>query len=135
MVVVMVAGLTLLVTAGHDLVLQVNATPARGNLTQEIILGIDTLLAGLALLVLWLRRRSVLDLWLMIVMCAFIIEIVVITYPHSPPRFSVGWYSGRFYVSFPPVLSCLYCSTRRRRFTHCSSVPWWQNVASGTPAL
>ena len=52
MVVVMVAGLTLLVTAGHDLVLQVNATPARGNLTQEIILGIDTLLAGLALLVL-----------------------------------------------------------------------------------
>jgi hypothetical protein len=69
MVVVMVAGLTLLVTAGHDLVLQVNATPARGNLTQEIILGIDTLLAGLALLVLWLRRRSVLDLWL-IMSCA-----------------------------------------------------------------
>jgi signal transduction histidine kinase len=113
MVVVMVAGLTLLVTAGHDLVLQVNATPARGNLTQEIILGIDTLLAGLALLVLWLRRRSVLDLWLMIVMCAFIIEIVVITYPHSPPRFSVGWYSGRFYgfVSASIVLFVLLYET------------------------
>jgi hypothetical protein len=133
-VVMIVAGLTLLVTAGHDLVLQVNATPARGNLTQEIILGIDTLLAGLALLVLWLRRRSVLDLWLMIVMCAFIIEIVVITYPNSPPRFSVGWYSGRFYGFVSASIVCLSCSTRRRRFTHCSSVPWWRSVESGTPA-
>ena len=60
-----------------------------------------------------LRRRSVLDLWLMIVMCAFIIEIVVITYPHSPPRFSVGWYSGRFYgfVSASIVLFVLLYET------------------------
>jgi hypothetical protein len=42
----------------------------------------------LALIVLWVRRRSVLDLWLMVVMCAYIIEI-------SFPRFSVGWYVGR----------------------------------------
>jgi hypothetical protein len=27
--------------------------------------------------VLWLRRRSVLDLWLMIAMCAFVIELFV----------------------------------------------------------
>jgi signal transduction histidine kinase len=108
-----VAGLTLLVTAGEDLLLRVNDTTARGNRTQEIILGIDSLLAGLALLVLWFRRRSVLDLWLMIVMCAFIIEIVVITYPHSPPRFSVGWYSGRFYgfVSGSIVLFVLLYET------------------------
>jgi signal transduction histidine kinase len=42
----------------------------------------------LALIVLWVRRRSVLDLWLMVVMCAYILEI-------SFPRFSVGWYIGR----------------------------------------
>jgi signal transduction histidine kinase len=42
----------------------------------------------LALIVLWVRRRSVLDLWLMVVMCAYVVEI-------SFPRFSVGWYVGR----------------------------------------
>jgi signal transduction histidine kinase len=108
-----VTGLTFLVTVGHDLLLHVNDNLSRGNRTQEIILGIDSLLAGLALLVLWFRRRSVLDLWLMIVMCAFIIEIAVITYPDSPPRFSVGWYSGRFYgfVSGTIVLFVLLYET------------------------
>jgi signal transduction histidine kinase len=48
----------------------------------------------LALIVLWVRRRSVLDLWLMVVMCAYIIEIVMISFP-VPVRFSVGWYAGR----------------------------------------
>ena len=49
----------------------------------------------------------------MIVMCTFIIEIVVITYPNSPPRFSVGWYSGRFYgfVSASIVLFVLLYET------------------------
>ena len=135
MVVVMVAGLTLLVTAGHDLVLQVNATPARGNLTQEIILGIDTLLAGLALLVLWLRRRSVLDLWLMILMCAFIIEIVVIRTRTRPRGSALVGIADASSVSFPPVLSCLYCSTRRRRFTHCLFRALVAERRERTPAL
>ena len=108
-----VAGITIFVTAGHDLLLQVNYDPSGGNRTQETILGIDTLLAGVTLLVLWLRRRSVLDLWLMIVMCAFMIEIAMITYPNSPPRFSVGWYTGRFYgfVSGSIVLFVLLYET------------------------
>ncbi|HEU0147424.1 MAG TPA: MASE4 domain-containing protein [Bradyrhizobium sp.] len=46
------------------------------------------LLSVLALVVLWVRRRSVLDLWLMVVMCAYVVEI-------SFPRFSVGWYAAR----------------------------------------
>jgi C4-dicarboxylate-specific signal transduction histidine kinase len=46
------------------------------------------LLSVLALIVLWVRRRSVLDLWLMVVMCAYVVEI-------SFPRFSVGWYAAR----------------------------------------
>ena len=65
LVVVMVAGLTLLATAGHDLVLQVNATPGpRKPATQEIILGIDTLLSGLALLRALAPPRWVLQIWL-----------------------------------------------------------------------
>jgi signal transduction histidine kinase len=52
--------------------------------------------SALALSVLWVRRRSVLDLWLMVVMCAYVIEICLISFP-APARFSVGWYAGRVY--------------------------------------
>ena len=48
------------------------------------------LLSVVALMVLWVRWRSVLDLWLMVVMCAYVVEI-------SFPRFSVGWYAGRIF--------------------------------------
>jgi PAS domain S-box-containing protein len=48
----------------------------------------------LAIVVLWARRRSVLDLWLMVVMCAFAIELCLISFP-VPARYSVGWYGGR----------------------------------------
>src|ERR1700730_7446089 len=55
-----------------------------------------TLLSVLALIVLWIRRRSVLDLWLMVVMCAYVIEISLISYP-VPARFSFGWHAGRVF--------------------------------------
>src|SRR5439155_6259893 len=48
------------------------------------------LLSVVALIVLWIRWRSVLDLWLMVVMCAYVVEI-------SFPRFSFGWYVGRVF--------------------------------------
>jgi signal transduction histidine kinase len=50
----------------------------------------------LALVLLWLRHRSVLDLWLMVVLCAYIIEISLTAFP-LPIRFSLGWYAGRIY--------------------------------------
>jgi signal transduction histidine kinase len=46
-----------------------------------------------AVATLWFRRRSVLDLWLMVVMCAYAIEIVLVSFP-VPARFTVGWYGG-----------------------------------------
>jgi signal transduction histidine kinase len=52
-------------------------------------------LSVLALIVLWIRRRSVLDLWLMVVMCAYLTEFCLITFPVRL-RFSVGWYVARF---------------------------------------
>src|SRR4051812_48298775 len=48
----------------------------------------------LALVVLWLRRRSILDLFLMVVLCAYLIEIPPHFYPF-PARFSTGWYAVR----------------------------------------
>jgi signal transduction histidine kinase len=51
-------------------------------------------LCAFALTVLWLRRRSVLDLFLMVVLSAYIIEIPPHYYPF-PARFSTGWYAVR----------------------------------------
>jgi signal transduction histidine kinase len=47
-----------------------------------------------ALVVLWLRRRSILDLFLMVVLCAYLIEIPPHYFPF-PARFSTGWYAVR----------------------------------------
>jgi signal transduction histidine kinase len=61
-----------------------------------------------ALVVLWLRRRSILDLWLMVVMCLYLIEIPLSYYP-VPTRFSVGWYAVRVigFMSSSIVLTVL----------------------------
>jgi signal transduction histidine kinase len=47
-----------------------------------------------AIAVLWVRRRSVLDLWLMVVMCLYLVEVPLSWYP-LPARFSTGWYAVR----------------------------------------
>ena len=52
------------------------------------------LLCATALVVLWFRRRSILDLFLMVVLCAYLIEIPPHYYPF-PARFSTGWYAVR----------------------------------------
>jgi signal transduction histidine kinase len=50
----------------------------------------DLSIGMLALLFLWLRRRSVLDLWLMVVACALIGELAL-----TVVRFSLGFYVSR----------------------------------------
>ena len=52
-----------------------------------------------AIIVLWTRRRVVLDLWLMIVTFLWAIEIPLSYYP-DPERFSLGWYTMRFFGIF-----------------------------------
>ncbi|MBY3075572.1 two-component sensor histidine kinase [Rhizobium laguerreae] len=47
-----------------------------------------------ALVLLWIRQRSMLDLWLMVVMSLYAIEIPLSYYP-TPVRFSIGWYAVR----------------------------------------
>jgi signal transduction histidine kinase len=51
-------------------------------------------LCTLALVLLWLRRRSVLDLFLIVVICAYLMELPPQYYPF-PARFSIGWYAVR----------------------------------------
>ena len=54
------------------------------------------MLSVFAIVVLWIRRRSVLDLWLMVVMFLYAIEVPLSYYP-DPIRFSVGWYAVRVF--------------------------------------
>jgi len=53
-------------------------------------------LGTLALGAVWIRRRSVLDLWLIVAIVAFIIEIVLSALI-AGTRFSVGYYAGRIF--------------------------------------
>jgi len=69
------------------------------------------LLAFLALALLWSRRRSVLDLWLMVVMCGLLIELCLIFLVGR--RYVIGWYAGRVYflISSALVLMILLSET------------------------
>jgi len=81
---------TFLITAYDPLLPRLMLDTSRVSALWYYAAGSMTLLSVLALIVLWIRRRSVLDLWLMVVMCAYVAEI-------SFPRFSVGWYAGRVF--------------------------------------
>lgn len=52
------------------------------------------LLSAVAIVLLWIQRRSLLDLWLMVVMLVFMTEVLISSFPVSA-RFSLGWYAGR----------------------------------------
>jgi signal transduction histidine kinase len=47
-----------------------------------------------ALVLLWIRRRTVLGLWSMVVTCLYLIEVPLTYYP-APIRFGVGWYAAQ----------------------------------------
>jgi len=88
--------LTFIVVAGDALLPPINLDPVHFSTTWLYIAGCLVLLSVLAVILLWIRRHSVLDLWLMVVMSAYAIEICMIAFP-IPARFSFGWYAGRVF--------------------------------------
>lgn len=66
---------------------------------------------GIALL--WLRRRSVLGLWLMVVLATLCLEIVLLSYVSGGIRLSIGWWAGRIcgLISASMVLVVLLSET------------------------
>jgi signal transduction histidine kinase len=59
----------------------------------------DCSLSLCALVALWVRRRSTLDLWLMVVMFFYAIDMPLSYFP-ATVRFSDGWYAVRFIAFF-----------------------------------
>lgn len=91
-----VCAVAYVVTAGDALLPRINIDPVHFSTLWLYIAGCLALCSALAVILLWVRRRSVLDLWLMVVMCAYVVEICLIAFP-VPARFSFGWYAGRFF--------------------------------------
>ena len=89
-------GFTILATAGQNLLPPI----MRGNsFTSTQVVAIWTVWGSslLALLVLWWRRpHSVLDVWLMVVMCAWLFDIALAGMLNAA-RFDLGFYAGRMY--------------------------------------
>ena len=99
-VIIVVCALTSAVTAGHDLMPRLlgdNTILPLGHYANGMI----SLTSVLALLLLWSRGKSVLDLWLMVAACALIME-TGLTALLVTTRFSVGFYATRL---FPLVIS------------------------------
>jgi len=89
-------GFTLLATAGHEWlpVIMSGQSDAPGKV---VVATASWLLCFAALAALWRRRPlSVLDLWLMVVMCAWILDVALAAVLNAG-RFDVGWYAGRVY--------------------------------------
>jgi signal transduction histidine kinase/CheY-like chemotaxis protein len=95
-VLALACALTVLATAGQD------ALPAimHGNhytTTMIVVVATTWALSLLALVVLWVRQpHTVLDLWLMVVMCAWLFDIALAAVLNAG-RFDFGFYAGRIY--------------------------------------
>jgi len=114
LVLTLACGLTLLATAGNNYLPALFAD--RVGFTPEARLAAATtmLLSVSAVAVLWLRRRSLLDQWLIIVALAVLLEMALGAMFVSG-RFSLGFYAGRLFslLTSTIVLVVLLVETMR----------------------
>ena len=83
--------------AGEPLLPHIMLDPLRFTSQWPYLVGAPIALASIsALVVLWFSRRSMLDLWLMVVMFLYLVEVPLSYYP-APSRFSAGWYAVRIF--------------------------------------
>src|SRR5262249_17453444 len=75
---------------------------------------VETAISGTALCVMWVRRRTLLDEWLMVALCAIVIELVLAALLPGE-RYNVAWYAARLYqaVTATVVMIVLLSETIR----------------------
>jgi signal transduction histidine kinase len=95
-VVGLACGLTVLTTAGHDLLPRIFLDRTRFSLLSDYFAAFNLLVGLVALAALLFFRRSILDLWLIIVVVAWLAEHMFAAILTSA-RFELGWYAGRVY--------------------------------------
>jgi signal transduction histidine kinase len=95
--IVLAVGIFWFVTQHHDLlpITFVDVRPL--GLFRRIIGGVVVLvLGGIALCLLLAHRRTLLDEWLVVALCALLIEVALASVL-SGDRYTLSWYAGRFY--------------------------------------
>jgi PAS domain S-box-containing protein len=114
LVVALVCGLTLLATTGNDYLPVLFADRVDFTPAARVAAATTMLMSVSAVAVLWLRRRSVLNQWLMIVALAAILEMGLGAMFVSA-RFSLGFYAGRLFslLTSTIVLVVLLAETTR----------------------
>jgi signal transduction histidine kinase len=111
---IVVCALTLLFTAGNDFVprLALNETAL-----SPLVYYLGMLLAlftAVAFTSLWMRRRSVLDQWLLIATLAFLLE-TVLSNVLTPARFTVGFYAAIVLLLFNATIVMIILLTETTR--------------------
>jgi signal transduction histidine kinase len=76
------------------------------TVTRHFVGGMDMSLTAVAFVLLWLRRRSVLDLWLMVVCFTLLLEIAIAIMLVNT-SFSLGFYATRFCALIATILVLL----------------------------
>jgi signal transduction histidine kinase len=93
----LVCAMTWVATTGESFLPRIFLDNIHVNQTTSLISSAVTFsLGATALVLLWIRRRSVLDLWLMVVCCAWMLEVAVGAILING-RFDLGWYAGRLF--------------------------------------
>src|SRR3546814_9320869 len=90
-------GLTWLIVTSDDTLPQFMSDTRNVSELWQYVPATAVFLYLTGLVVLWTRRRSVLDLWLMFVLCTLLIELVLLSYVSAGDRLRLGWCAGRFY--------------------------------------
>jgi signal transduction histidine kinase len=90
-VAIIVCGLTGLATVGADFLPAIMSDQMRAQFPWHFIPPVALSVAAIALV--WVRRRSVLDLWLLIVLVAWLLDSLLLN--NTVVRFSLIWYAGR----------------------------------------
>ena len=106
----LVAGVTWLGVAGGDLLPRLMLSRAQTAPLWDKVLALGMLLSCVALAVLLVRRRSVLDIWLCVVLLATLLENLLLGVL-SAGRLSVGWWAGRLYgLVAASIVLCVFLS-------------------------
>jgi signal transduction histidine kinase len=102
-----VLGACLLFIAGEALLPPIMLDPSHfGPLWPYVGLPV-ALSSVVGFIVLWFRRRSMLDLWLLVVMSTYSM-LIPLNYFSTPMRFGIGWYSVRIFAAISSSLVLIF---------------------------
>lgn len=96
LVLALVAAFTAFATAGHEwlpVFMDDNHTTSVGK---AFLIGIWLLSLGALVVLLWSRPHSLLDIWLLVALCVWLLDLALAAVLNAG-RYDLGWYLGRIY--------------------------------------